>query len=51
VRIDSRFAKAFYGLGIVEQQMGKTDEACMSIKNANRLGYADAKTALDSFCK
>jgi len=51
VRIDSRFAKAFYGLGIVEQQMGKIDEACMSMKNANRLGYADAKTASDSFCK
>ena len=51
VRTDSRFAKAFYGLGIVQQQMGKTDEACMSMKNANRLGYNDAKIALDSFCK
>ncbi len=51
VKVDSRFAKAFYGLSIVQQKMNKTDEACMNMKMANRLGYADAKTALDSFCK
>jgi tetratricopeptide (TPR) repeat protein len=51
VKVDSRFAKAFYGLSIVQQQMKKNDEACMNMKMANRLGYADAKTALDSFCK
>lgn len=51
VKVDSRFAKAFYGLSIVQQKMSKTDEACMNMKMANRLGYADAKTALDSFCK
>jgi tetratricopeptide (TPR) repeat protein len=51
VKVDSRFAKAFYGLSIVQQKMNKSDEACMNMKMANRLGYADAKTALDSFCK
>lgn len=51
VKVDSRFAKAFYGLSIVQQKMNKNDEACMNMKMANRLGYADAKTALDSFCK
>jgi tetratricopeptide (TPR) repeat protein len=51
VKVDSRFAKAFYGLSIVQQKMNKTDEACINMKMANRLGYADAKTALDSFCK
>ena len=49
--VDSRFAKAFYGLSVVQQKMNKSDEACMNMKKANRLGYADAKTALDSFCK
>ncbi len=51
VKVDSRFAKAFYGLGVVQQKMNKTDEACMNMKMANRLGYADAKTALESFCQ
>jgi tetratricopeptide (TPR) repeat protein len=51
VKIDSRFGKAFYGLSVVQQKMNKTDEACMNMKMANRLGYADAKTALDSFCQ
>jgi tetratricopeptide (TPR) repeat protein len=51
IKVDSRFAKAFYGLSIVQQKMNKTDEACMNMKMASRLGYADAKTALDSFCK
>lgn len=51
VSIDSRFAKAFYGLSVVQQKMNKNDEACMNMKMANRLGYTDAKTALDSFCK
>jgi tetratricopeptide (TPR) repeat protein len=51
VKVDSRFAKAFYGLSIVQQKMKKTDEACMNMKMANRLGYADAKTAMDSFCQ
>jgi tetratricopeptide (TPR) repeat protein len=51
VKVDSRFAKAFYGLSIVQQKMNKSDEACMNMKMANRLGYADAKMALDSFCK
>ena len=51
VKVDSRFSKAFYALSIVQQKMNKTDEACMNMKMANRLGYADAKTALDSFCK
>jgi tetratricopeptide (TPR) repeat protein len=51
VKVDSRFAKAFYGLSIVQQKMSKNDDACMNMKMANRLGYVDAKTALDSFCK
>jgi tetratricopeptide (TPR) repeat protein len=51
VKVDSKFAKAFYGLSVVQQKMNKTDEACMNMKMANRLGYTDAKTALDSFCK
>ncbi len=51
IKIDSRFAKAFYGLSIVQQKMNKTNEACMNMKMANRLGYAGAKIALDSFCK
>lgn len=51
VKVDSRFSKAFYGLSVVQQKMNKTDEACMNMKMANRLGYADAKIALDSFCK
>jgi tetratricopeptide (TPR) repeat protein len=51
VKMDSRFAKAFYGLSVVQQKMNKTDDACINMKMANRLGYNDAKTALDSFCK
>ncbi|MES2518015.1 MAG: tetratricopeptide repeat protein [Bacteroidota bacterium] len=51
VQIDPQFAKAFYALGITQQKSGKADEACMSLKTANRLGYSDARVALDSFCK
>ncbi len=51
IKVDSRFGKAFYGLAVVQQKIKKMDEACMNMKMANRLGYADAKTAVDSFCQ
>lgn len=50
IEIDPVFAKAFFGLGIVQQKMGKKDAACLSLKRANKLGYPDAKEALETYC-
>ncbi|PAC26154.1 tetratricopeptide repeat protein, partial [Flectobacillus sp. BAB-3569] len=51
VKIDAQFAKAYYGLGLAYQKLGNSDASCMNLKQANRLGYPDAKTALETYCK
>jgi hypothetical protein len=50
VKADKQFAKAYYALGIVQHQLKQEEDACLSLKQANRLGYADAKTALEKLC-
>ena len=50
IQIAPNFGKAFYGLGIVQQKMGRKEAACLSLKRANKLGYPDAKEALETYC-
>jgi Flp pilus assembly protein TadD len=51
VNTDSKFAKAFYALGLAQQKIKQSDAACLSLKQANRLGYPDAKDALIAYCE
>ena len=50
VRANPKFGKAFYGLGIAQVLQNHRDEACLSLKQAQTLGYADAANAVAGYC-
>ncbi len=51
IKIDPNFGKAFYGLGMTYVNKDDEENACINLKQANRLGYEAAKTALKVYCK
>ncbi len=51
VRADSKFAKAFYALGLSRISIGQRSVGCLSLKQADKLGYADAASAVEIYCK
>jgi tetratricopeptide (TPR) repeat protein len=50
VAADSQFGKAFYGLGIALVLQNERETACLNLKQAQKLGYADAGNAVKEFC-
>jgi len=51
VQLDSQFGKAFYGLGITQIMTEAREAGCISLKQAQKLGYADAATAIQQYCQ
>jgi tetratricopeptide (TPR) repeat protein len=51
IELDPNFGKAFYGLGMIFVNKDDNENACVNLKQANRLGYEAAKTALNVYCK
>jgi Flp pilus assembly protein TadD len=51
ISLDPNFGKAFYGLGMIYVNKDDDENACLNLKQANRLGYEAAKTALKVYCK
>jgi len=51
VRTDPAFAKAFYALGLSRISVGQRQVGCLSLKQAAKLGYADAAAAVETYCK
>ncbi len=51
IKIDPNFGKAFYGLGMIYVNKDQDENACINLKQANRLGFEPAKTALKVYCK
>lgn len=51
VQADPKFGKAFYGLGIAQVLQNQHESACLSLKQAQNLGYADAANAVAEYCK
>ncbi len=48
---DPKFGKAFYGLGIAQIVQNQREPGCLSLKQAQQLGYADAANAVAQYCK
>ncbi|WP_461077528.1 tetratricopeptide repeat protein [Spirosoma flavus] len=48
---DSRFGKAFYGLGITQILQDQREQGCLNLKQAQKLGYADAANAVTEYCE
>lgn len=51
VQQDKKFGKAFNALGIAQLMQKKQSEGCLNLQTALRLGYKDAKVALDQYCQ
>ena len=49
-RYDPQFGKAFYGLGLSQYEGGEKDLACLSLRQAERLGFAKAAPARAKYC-
>ncbi len=50
VAANPQFGKAFYGLGIALVLQNDRQTACLNLKQAQKLGYADAANAIASYC-
>jgi tetratricopeptide (TPR) repeat protein len=50
VAADPQFGKAFYGLGIALLVQNERETACLNLKQAQKLGYADAANAVATYC-
>jgi len=50
VKADPKFGKAFYGLGIAQVLQNDRESACLSLKQAQTLGYVDAANAVAEYC-
>lgn len=48
---DPSFGKAFYGLGLAQLLDSQKEQGCLSLKQAQKLGYADAANALAAYCE
>ncbi|MBC8153770.1 MAG: tetratricopeptide repeat protein [Bacteroidetes bacterium] len=51
VAADPKFGKAFYALGIAQVLQDQRDTGCLSLKQAQQLGYADAPSAVAAYCQ
>jgi tetratricopeptide (TPR) repeat protein len=51
VAVNPQFGKAFYGLGLSQLLLDQRDAGCLSLKQAQKLGYADAASAVAEYCK
>lgn len=49
-RYDPKFGKAFYGLGLSQYESGEKDLGCISLRQAERLGFANATDARRLYC-
>jgi tetratricopeptide (TPR) repeat protein len=50
VTADPSFGKAFYGLGLTQLLNNERDAGCLSLKQAQKLGYSDAANAVKQYC-
>lgn len=51
VEANPSFGKAFYGLGLAQLLNEQRDAGCLSLKQAQQLGYADAVNAVNQYCQ
>jgi tetratricopeptide (TPR) repeat protein len=49
-RIDPKFGKAFYGLGLAQWETGEKELGCSNFKQAQNLGYQEAASAIEKYC-
>ncbi|RYF77507.1 MAG: tetratricopeptide repeat protein [Cytophagaceae bacterium] len=50
VAADPTFGKAFYGLGLAQVLANQRDAACLSLRQAQKLNYPDAASAIAAYC-
>lgn len=50
VGLRSKFPEAFFNMGLAQNMSGNREAACLNFKQADKLGYADAKDAIETFC-
>ena len=51
VGLHAKFPEAFFNMGLAQNMSGNREAACLHFKQAQKLGYADAKDAIEAFCK
>jgi tetratricopeptide (TPR) repeat protein len=51
ISVDPTFGKAFYGLGLAQILANQREAACLSLKQAQKLNYADAANAIAAYCQ
>ena len=49
-KVNPSFGKAFYGLGLAQLLNKQRDVGCLNLKQAQKLGYADAVNAVTQYC-
>jgi tetratricopeptide (TPR) repeat protein len=51
IQYNPTFGKGFYGLGLAQLLQNQKEMACLSLKQAQKLGYADAANAVAAYCE
>lgn len=51
VRGNTKFGKAFHALGLARISLGQREVGCLNLKQADKLGYPDAKDAVVAYCR
>jgi len=51
VQLDARFGKAFNALGVTQIMQNQREAGCLSLKQAQKLGYADAAAFIQQYCQ
>jgi tetratricopeptide (TPR) repeat protein len=49
-QLDPRYAKAYYGLGMAQYMAEEKEVGCITLKEAQRLGWQEAAAAIAKFC-
>lgn len=51
IRAEPTFGKAFHALGLARISLGQREVGCLNLKQADKLGYPDAKDAVTAYCR
>ncbi|HEX8532412.1 MAG TPA: tetratricopeptide repeat protein, partial [Cytophagales bacterium] len=51
VQINSRYAKGYYSLGMAQIVQKQPENGCRNLAQADRLGYPEAKEAIQTYCQ
>ncbi len=51
IRLDDKFSRAYYGLALAQIQAKDNTNACINLKEAQKMGEKDAPKMIEKYCK